>query len=163
MEQDNRCLYCGQEFGTLVIRRGNDWNWLHVTWDHFVPYTYSERNEDENWVAACQLCNGYKSSLVFADVLEVRTYILNKAIKNRHDPLPFWYTPPTVVAEIEIEVEAEVWLAEEDETAWLADGDEYEPWDMPVNDHKGMVEVDEWLALYGEDVKRVPPNGGTAG
>lgn len=93
-EQDNRCLYCGHKFGDLVVRKNNDWQWLELNWDHFVPYSYCASNHDDNWVAACHLCNSYKSDLLFKDVLEVRWYVFDKSIKKQHDPLPFWYTGP---------------------------------------------------------------------
>jgi len=93
IEQNNMCLYCGHPFGDLIVRNGNDWVWLSINWDHFVPFALSNRNPDDGWVAACQLCNSYKGSLVFSDVRDVRTHILERAIANRHDPLPFWNTP----------------------------------------------------------------------
>lgn len=95
VDQDNRCLYCGHRFGDLVVRKGNDWVWLEVAWDHFVPYAYSEANPDDGWVAACQLCNAYKSDLIFVGVVDVRRHVMDRAIANEHDPLPFWSTDPT--------------------------------------------------------------------
>lgn len=89
-QQDNRCLYCGHEFGTLVIRKHNEWTWLEVNWDHMIPYVYCLANPDDNWAASCQLCNGYKAALLFDSILAIRAYILNKAIANEHNPLPFW-------------------------------------------------------------------------
>lgn len=94
-EQDNRCLYCGHKFGTLVTRGARVQVWLEVTWDHFIPFAYCGNNRDDNWVAACQLCNSYKSDLIFPGVLEIRDYIRDKAIANEHYPLPFWFTEET--------------------------------------------------------------------
>lgn len=128
--QDNRCLYCGHRFGDLVVRKGNDWQWLEIEWDHFVPFAYSNANPDDGWVAACHLCNSYKSDLIFPDVLAVRVHILERAVRNQHDPLPFWHTgeavaapdatPPAAerTADDEALPEADVTLATEEEASW---------------------------------------------
>jgi hypothetical protein len=178
--QDNRCLYCGHRFGDLVIRRRDDWQWLELNWDHFVPFAYSNRNLDDNWVAACHLCNSYKGSLIFPDVHSARLHILDQAIRHEHDPLPFWYTGDTVAADNDHHIEpasenandedANVSLATDEEIA--ADGDDVdqepdsnlEPWlrrgwidrgwqrddDRLRRTTQRPVNVNEWLAVHGE-------------
>jgi hypothetical protein len=178
--QDNRCLYCGHRFGDLVIRRRDDWQWLELNWDHFVPFAYSNRNLDDNWVAACHLCNSYKSSLFFPDVQSARLHILDQAIRHEHDPLPFWYTGDIVAAENDYHPEpasenstdedADVSLATDEEIA--ADGDavdqepdsDLEQWATKRVDRQRLaarrrslrrttqrpVNVNEWLAVHGE-------------
>ena len=99
LAQNNRCLYCGHQFGDLIIRKFNEWNWLEINWDHFIPYSYLQANPKDNWVASCQLCNRYKSDLIFQDVLEVRQHILERSIVKKHRPLPFWNTDGTAMEE----------------------------------------------------------------
>ena len=74
--QENRCLYCQKAFGSAVIRK-EKLVWLRVTWDHLVPFCYSQNNYRYNFVAACQICNGVKGSLMFATVDEARTHVLS--------------------------------------------------------------------------------------
>jgi hypothetical protein len=73
--QGNRCLYCDGEFGACVFHRGNRVR-LRTEWDHFVPFSYAQANPDENFVAACHICNGIKSDLIFQTVDEARVHIL---------------------------------------------------------------------------------------
>jgi len=74
--QENRCLYCQKRLGSAVIRKGK-LTWLRVTWDHLVPFSYGQNNNAINLVAACQICNGIKGSLMFATVEEARAYIVS--------------------------------------------------------------------------------------
>lgn len=61
--QGDTCAYCDAPFGDQI----------KVTWDHFVPFSYSEKNDV--FVAACQRCNSKKGSKIFQSVEEVRVYI----------------------------------------------------------------------------------------
>lgn len=74
--QGNRCMYCERSFGSPVIRKGR-LVWLRVTWDHLVPFSYGQNNYRYNFVAACQICNGLKGSMMFATIEEARTYIVS--------------------------------------------------------------------------------------
>jgi hypothetical protein len=75
--QDNRCIYCGVEFGKHVIRNGRA-ICLKINWDHFVPYSYSQNNYSHNFVAACHICNSLKSNLCFKTLDEAQIYIQDK-------------------------------------------------------------------------------------
>lgn len=72
--QENRCVYCDQEFGNYVWKSGRLCR-LRVDWDHFVPYTYSANNRAENFVAACHVCNGLKSDKHFDSIEQAKEYI----------------------------------------------------------------------------------------
>lgn len=72
--QNNRCLYCDNEFGAEVRRKMMAIN-LRLHWDHFVPYSYGLTNGGTNWVAACHVCNGIKSARMFDSVAEAQAYI----------------------------------------------------------------------------------------
>lgn len=75
--QGYRCFYCDQSFGTQFWRK-NSLVRLDARWDHTVPYTFSANNTEANFVAACQLCNGWKSDLVFDTPEAARVYLADK-------------------------------------------------------------------------------------
>ena len=75
--QDNKCLYCGSEFGTPIwSERHGKVLFTNIHWDHFVPYCYSYNNKRVNFVAACSVCNLIKSSKMFETLTEAKNYIL---------------------------------------------------------------------------------------
>lgn len=76
-EQDYRCIYCEQAFGSIVLYKRKVTS-LQVRWDHRLPFAYSQDNQNSNFVAACQYCNGWKSSLIFQTIEEVRIYVQQK-------------------------------------------------------------------------------------
>ena len=85
IEQDYRCLYCEQSFGGIVWLRGKQIT-LRVNWDHQVPFSFGHDNREENFAAACQVCNAWKSSLIFQSVDEVKIYVHQKWEQNRKAP-----------------------------------------------------------------------------
>lgn len=72
--QDNKCLYCEQPIGKLVLRKGKP-IFLRVNWDHVMPYAWSADNRKENFVLACHVCNGIKASKLFKTLIEAQIYI----------------------------------------------------------------------------------------
>jgi 5-methylcytosine-specific restriction endonuclease McrA len=76
-KQENRCFYCDRRFGTSIVRHGRLWL-LKPTWDHYVPFAYCGSNPAENFVAACQVCNGYKSSMIFQTREEAQLYVQSR-------------------------------------------------------------------------------------
>ena len=72
--QDNKCLYCGKTFGTPYTRNGSKVLFTKLCFDHLIPYSYSQINKN-NFVAACHICNGIKSNLMFNTVEEVYHYV----------------------------------------------------------------------------------------
>jgi len=77
LRQGNRCLYCGLLFGTFVVRRGKTQR-LNLQWDHVDPFCSSGNNSVKNFVAACNVCNGIKGSIMFSSFAEARAYINRK-------------------------------------------------------------------------------------
>lgn len=73
--QEYKCGYCDLPFGSVVAKWGNLSLLTVVHWDHVVPYSYARSNPDDNWVAACMICNYAKSSGMFLDVIEIREHI----------------------------------------------------------------------------------------
>lgn len=89
-EQDNKCLYCCRRFGTQVWR-GRKVIVLSVAWDHKVPFAYAQNNGLENFVAACQICNRLKGSIMFYSLEEARVYLYNRQIEKGYSTVsPMW-------------------------------------------------------------------------
>ena len=75
--QGGCCAYCDRRFGTAIEFRGR-LRFLRVCWDHLVPYSYSHNNLGDNFVAACQMCNGWKSNLMFQTMDDARVFLNRK-------------------------------------------------------------------------------------
>lgn len=80
--QESKCYYCGQVFGEPVWRYGARVR-LQVNFDHVEPYTYSQNNGQYNFVAACHVCNGWKSSKMFQSIDVAKDYLVRKWEANR--------------------------------------------------------------------------------
>ncbi len=85
--QRNRCMYCEHEFGTIV-RRGTRTLSLRLNWDHFIPYSFGLTNAGDNWIAACHVCNGIKSSRMFETVGRAKQFILARWVEKGYDLIP---------------------------------------------------------------------------
>lgn len=86
--QNYRCFYCDKTFATAVYRKGKTVI-LKVQWEHLEPFSFSQNNEDENFVAACQICNGIKSDLNFQTIEEAKIYVqIKRESKGYVDALP---------------------------------------------------------------------------
>ena len=72
--QGNACLYCDRGFGSHVMRKGRLVR-LRLVWDRVLPFAYSADNKPANFVAACHVCNGWKSDLVFQTLSEARVFL----------------------------------------------------------------------------------------
>lgn len=72
--QGFRCLYCGSELGTWKKRNGEP-VYLKTHFDHKLPFVTSHNNYPYNYAAACHVCNGIKSDLVFVTLQDAREYI----------------------------------------------------------------------------------------
>jgi len=75
--QNNRCYYCNLDFKVRVYRRGVLLKRV-IAFDHFVPFSFAGDKKGRNIVAACSLCNGIKSWLMFHDEFECIEYILKQ-------------------------------------------------------------------------------------
>jgi 5-methylcytosine-specific restriction endonuclease McrA len=72
--QGNKCFYCGEPFGEYYIRNGVAKK-LTIHFDHFVPFAFSGNNDNENFVASCNICNSIKSDKVFETEEDARCYV----------------------------------------------------------------------------------------
>lgn len=77
ISQGNRCYWCGREFGSTIFRKGNTVP-LRETTDHIIPVSYRTDNHKRNICTSCQICNSFKSDLLFADDDHCREYVLNR-------------------------------------------------------------------------------------
>lgn len=76
-EQNYECYWCNREF-YLIYFRYNSIKSLLPNYDHILPYSYSYSNSDNNFVAACNVCNSFKSSHVFEDEFLCKEYLKRK-------------------------------------------------------------------------------------
>lgn len=72
--QVDRCFYCFRTFGSYVLWHKKQ-RQLVIHWDHWVPFIYLQTNPEENFVAACQICNQIKHAKMFQTVQEARHYV----------------------------------------------------------------------------------------
>jgi len=79
--QHSKCFWCNREFGVIYFRY-NTIKRLVPNWDHIVPYSYSYSNADDNFVAACSICNSFKSSHVFENIIECKSYLKKRWDKH---------------------------------------------------------------------------------
>lgn len=69
------CAYCQVAFGSVARRPGHEPVVVVMEADHFIPFTLTRRDEEGNYVAACQICNGLKQDTVFDSVINARRHI----------------------------------------------------------------------------------------
>lgn len=84
LEQDYRCLYCGQRFGAIVKRKGKEFP-LRCEWDHILPFIHTHNNNIENFAASCHVCNAFKHDKIFGDLEEVRIYVAERWERTNND------------------------------------------------------------------------------
>jgi HNH endonuclease len=73
--QHHLCLYCGLRFGS-VISRAHALTLTTVEYDHLVPYSYCLSNDENNWVAACNVCNQAKTDKLFSSIGDAAVHIM---------------------------------------------------------------------------------------
>jgi CRISPR/Cas system Type II protein with McrA/HNH and RuvC-like nuclease domain len=97
-EQGSVCLYCGRSFGSWVQRRNKPLQ-LRLEWDHICPWKYSQDNRQTNFVAACHLCNAFKSDRVFSSIEDVRDHVAQKWADMETAPAKLPKLPKRFLAE----------------------------------------------------------------
>lgn len=80
--QERKCFYCEQELETWVTRYGQPIR-LNLNFDHVEPFAFSQNNYPYNFVAACHVCNGWKSSKMFQSIDVAKDYLTRKWEANR--------------------------------------------------------------------------------
>lgn len=82
-QQQNKCLYCEIEFGSFIFK-GTRPILVKLAWDHQIPFAYAQNNKNQNFCAACQICNGIKSSIMFQTVDEAKLHIMHIREKKHY-------------------------------------------------------------------------------
>lgn len=75
--QGHRCLYCDRRLGSTAWYKGKEII-LRLHWDHVIPYEYGQSNELSNFVAACHVCNHWKSDFVFNSLEEIQIHVAER-------------------------------------------------------------------------------------
>jgi len=77
--QENKCLYCQRPFGSYYTVKGKGQKKLQTkaVFDHIQPFI-NGGSINGNIVAACNLCNSFKSDKLFSNLLEAWLYISNQ-------------------------------------------------------------------------------------
>jgi len=80
-KQGHKCYWCDRKFGTAYFRY-NSIRKILPNWDHVIPYSYGYSNADENFVAACSICNSFKSSHIFENDQRCKDYLKQRWDKH---------------------------------------------------------------------------------
>lgn len=65
-QQNDRCFYCWHQFGEVLIIK-NKITVLRCEMDHVEPFSFSRNDAVINMVAACQICNRWKSAMLASE------------------------------------------------------------------------------------------------
>ena len=68
--QENKCFWCGREFGMFVISPKGIVHQLNPVWDHYIPYAYTHSCKPSDFVAACQRCNAHKAARIITSDID---------------------------------------------------------------------------------------------
>jgi endogenous inhibitor of DNA gyrase (YacG/DUF329 family) len=83
--QENRCYWCGNLFGSEFINKKYKAIILVPVWDHYVPFSFTLKSNDEQFVASCQLCNQFKGSFVVSNKNEDNVRSIIRNAWDKHD------------------------------------------------------------------------------
>jgi 5-methylcytosine-specific restriction endonuclease McrA len=86
-DQDYCCLYCDVNVYGYTYKKERPVK-VRLNWDHMVPYIYSGNNKEDNFAAACHVCNGIKSDMMFETIDDARLYILTVRRKKGYSNFP---------------------------------------------------------------------------
>ncbi len=79
--QNHRCFWCDRSFGDPYMRAGRGKGgikFLRVAWDHVIPIAVDGTNHEENFVASCNVCNGFKGAKIFANETAMRAWLKSR-------------------------------------------------------------------------------------
>jgi 5-methylcytosine-specific restriction endonuclease McrA len=91
IEQRGCCLYCLLPLDGWIYLGVNSID-LTLNWDHMKPYVYLQDNPDDNWAAACQICNSIKNDLHFVTLEETGQQRISTRLRDDADEnAPYGY------------------------------------------------------------------------
>lgn len=67
LKQDNKCFWCGREFGEYVLTPKKTLYQLKPIWDHYIPYSFTQSCRNDQFVASCNRCNAHKGAKIVTD------------------------------------------------------------------------------------------------
>jgi hypothetical protein len=79
--QNHRCFWCDRAFGDPYVRAGRGkggLKFLRVAWDHVIPIAVDGTNHEDNFVASCNVCNGFKGAKIFANETAMRAWLKSR-------------------------------------------------------------------------------------
>ncbi len=77
LEEINICYWCGRNtYSEVVTKKGIIVLTKHI--EHKIPYAFTQKHKRDNLVVSCNLCNKFKSDIVFEDDEHVRYYLSKK-------------------------------------------------------------------------------------
>ena len=79
--QNHRCFWCDRAFGDPYVRAGRGkggLKFLRVAWDHVIPIAVDGTNHEDNFVASCNVCNGFKGAKIFANETAMRAWLRSR-------------------------------------------------------------------------------------
>jgi hypothetical protein len=87
--QSFKCIYCARKLGSTVWDPEGKPVILSTRFDHFEPFALRSNENPENFVAACGVCNGFKSDKVFDSLKDARTWLAGQwELKGYQDSFP---------------------------------------------------------------------------
>lgn len=95
-ESDERCYWCGREFGSRWSVKGRIRR-LRLEWDHVIPQSQDGAGDVDNMVPSCNICNGWKSDRVFDTEAEIRVFLEDQWEKTLSVPTVAEDSPPDPV------------------------------------------------------------------
>lgn len=77
------CIYCAVVFGSVARRPRHEPVIVVMEVDHFKPVAWTGIEIDkDNFVAACQICNGFKQDMLFDSIANARRHIDRQWVKH---------------------------------------------------------------------------------
>ena len=74
---EDACAYCCRPFGSEVLMYGK-LRLVNLHWDHCVPFSFTQNNQSNNYLPACQWCNLWKTDMQFNNLEEAQVYVTTK-------------------------------------------------------------------------------------
>lgn len=81
LKSSDCCTYCNTAFGTMVVYKGKA-RILCKQRDHIIPLSKGGKNNLDNSVVSCQICNSIKAASVYESAGEAQNAILDQLLES---------------------------------------------------------------------------------